>query len=275
MEISMYNKIIGIIGTPRSGTSWTGQIFDSAPSVLYRMQPFYSYAFRDKIHVRSSAAEIKEFFHEMYISQDDYLLQTDRRSAGIYPVFPDKQDCPDCMVFKEVMFHYMMPVVMKHIQELSLLAIVRHPIGVLTSYYNAPGEFNPDLDIQNEWYFAQDRNEMLPERYFGYFKWKEYISIVDYLKRTYPERVQVCRYEDFSANPDLYAEKWFEHYDIEFTKQTRKFLHDSQHKTVNDPYSVFRDRSNKRQRKHLPDNIIKEIQDDLAKFSLAKEYNYQ
>jgi len=39
----MYKNIIGIIGAPRSGTSWTGQIFDSAPDVLYRMQPFYSW----------------------------------------------------------------------------------------------------------------------------------------------------------------------------------------------------------------------------------------
>ncbi len=38
--------IIGLHGAPRSGTTWIGQIFNSAPQVAFRFQPFFAHAFR-------------------------------------------------------------------------------------------------------------------------------------------------------------------------------------------------------------------------------------
>lgn len=271
----MYERIVGIVGAPRSGTSWTGQIFDSAPGSLYRMQPFYSYAFRDKIHVRSSKEEINNFFNEMYLSKDPYLSQEDRRNAGVYPVFEEQEENPKVMVYKEVMFHYMLPVIIPAVDSLEILAIVRHPIEVVSSYYNAPREFDPSLDIQKEWYFAQTRNELLPERYFGYFKWKEYMSIVSCMKEKYPDRVTVVKYEDLAVAPLDMITELFEKYGIPLTKQTEDFIYNSQHSTVKDPYAVFRDVNAKKEKKSLPDNIIEAIKKDLETFDIAKEYGYQ
>lgn len=266
--------MIGLIGAPRSGTSWTGQIFDSAPSVLYRMQPFYSWAFRDKIHVRSSKKEIERFFKEVYESDDDYLAQTERKNAGIYPIFAEKDKNPDIMVFKEVMFHYMMPVLLEQLDDLKIIAVVRHPIDVLTSYYNAPKEFDSQLDIQKEWYFAQTRNELLPERYFGYFKWKEYMKIVSVLKEKYNNRVKVFKYEDLLAHTDKVIQELFDFCHIFYGSQTKKFIYESQHKTVDDPYSVFRSKDDKRKKNVLPENILDEIHRDLEKFEEAGRYGY-
>lgn len=271
----MYKNMIGLIGAPRSGTSWTGQIFDSAPSVLYRMQPFYSWAFRDKLHVRSSKKEIKQFFKEVYESDDDYLAQTERKNAGIYPIFAEKDKNPDIMVFKEVMFHYMMPVLLEQLEDLKIIAVVRHPIDVLTSYYNAPKEFDPQLDIQKEWYFAQTRNELLPERYFGYHKWKEYMKIVSVLKEKYGERVKVFRYEDLLEDTDKVVHELFDFSHITYEVQTKKFLYESQHKTVGDPYSVYRNINDKYEKKQLPENILQEIHLDLRKFKEADTYGYR
>ncbi len=271
----MYDKIIGIIGAPRSGTSWTGQIFDSAPDVLYRMQPFYSWAFRDKIHVRSSKEEMQKFFLEMYDSKDDYLSQKERKDKGIYPIFPVKNESAPIMVFKEVMFHYMMPAILDKVDNFKIIAIVRHPIDVLTSYYNAPREFDPQLDIQKEWYFAQSRNELLPERYFGYHKWKEYMLIVSVIKERYADRVKVIRYEDILSDPYQATKMLFEYGDISYTDQTKRFIYDSQSFTNSDPYSVFRNMNEKRERRKLPDNIINAIHEDLSKFSIATEYDYR
>lgn len=255
----LYKKIIGIIGAPRSGTSWTGQIFDSAPDVLYRMQPFYSYAFRDKIHVRSTREEINRFFQDVYQSKDAYLAQEERKHKGVYPIFKEKNENPDIMVFKEVFFHYLVPVILENIAELKIIALVRHPIDVLSSYYNAPREFNPALNIQDEWYFAQSRNELLPERYFGYHKWKEYMKIVSIIKGRYPDRVNVVKYEELSSKPEQMAKHLFFYGDIPFKIQTRQFIYDSQHQTVNDPYSVFRNKDEKREKKILPENILEQI----------------
>lgn len=268
----MYKQIIGIIGAPRSGTSWTGQIFDSAPGVLFRMQPFYSYAFRDKIHVRSSTDEVREFFEEMYYSDDDYLAQKERKEKGVYPVFADKNKSPQTMVFKEVMFHYMVPVILEHMPELSIIAIVRHPIDILTSYYNAPREFDPQLNIYDEWYFAQSRNELLPERYFGYHKWKEYMMIVECVKNKYGDRVNILRYEDLVKDTENVVKRLFLDNGIEFTPQTTQFLFDCVHKNNDDPYSVFR--GSKKEKKQLPDDIKEAIHVDLTTFSIAKKYGY-
>lgn len=271
----MYRNIVGIIGAPRSGTSWTGQIFDSAPDVLYRMQPFYSWEFRDRINVRSGKEEINCFFHDMYCSKDSYLAQVDRKAKGVYPIFSIKNENPNVMVFKEVMFHYMMPVILENIENLQIIALVRHPIDVLSSYYNAPREFDPLLDIQKEWYFAQSRNELLPERYFGYHKWKEYMKIISVIQEKYVDRVKIIKYEDLLAFPEKIAGELFRYANIPYEEQTRQFIYDSQHKTVDDPYSVFRNRNEKREKKRLPDNILSEIHRDLESFEEAKKYGYQ
>lgn len=271
----MYDSIVGIIGVPRSGTSWVGQIFDSAPNVLYRMQPFYSWAFRDKIHVRSSEEEINRYFEDLYNSSDSYLDQTERREQGVYPIFKDKDKYPEVMVFKEVMFHYMVPVLIKHIKKIHFIAIVRHPIDVLTSYYNAPREFDPSLDIQKEWYFAQSRNELLPERYFGYHKWKEYIKIITVLQEQYPDKFTVVKYEDLLGSPETYVDELFHNLHIIFGEQTERFIYESQHKTVDDPYSVFRNKNEKAARRNLPESIINKIHKDLKDFDEAFKLGYE
>lgn len=271
----MYKNIIGIIGTPRSGTSWLGQIFNSSPDVLYRMQPFYSWAFRDKLHVRSSRQEIEKFMFDLYQSKDSYLSQEERKKAGIYPVFRRKCENPDIMVYKEVMFHYMVPTLLEKLDNIKIIALVRHPIDVISSYYNAPREFSPTLDIQKEWYFAQSRNEMLPERYFGYFKWKEYVKLISMLSEIYGERVKVVRYEDLNSQPEDVVINLFEYAEIEYGQQSKQFLYDSRNKTVKEPYSVFRSASEKCEKKELPQNIKAAIKDSLKLFPEAHVYGYE
>lgn len=270
----MYKNIIGIIGAPRSGTSWTGQIFNSAPDVLYRMQPFYSWKFRDRINVRSSKDEIDKFFKEIYKSKDAYLEQSERKNKGVYPIFKEKKECPNIMVFKEVMFHYLMPVIMENVENLKIIAIIRHPVDVLTSFYNAPREFNPELDIYDEWYFAQSRNCLLPENYFGYHKWKEYVNIITILEEKYQNRVRIVKYEDIVNQTEKIVIDMFEFSGIPFLEQTKKFIYDSKHCTVDDPYAVFRNGTEKINKKKLPEDIIKIIKSDLKEFKQIKKFNY-
>lgn len=270
----MYKNIVGIIGTPRSGTSWTGQIFDSAPDVLYRMQPFYSWAFRDRIHVRSASGEIKKFFEDLYLSGDPYLEQADRKRDGVYPVFEEKAENPETMVFKEVMFHYMMPVLLEMDDNLKIIALVRNPVDVISSYWNAPREFDPSLDIQKEWYFAPSRNELLPERYFGYHKWKEYIKIIEVLEKKYPDRVKIMKYEELLKDPVNRVKELFDYSGIPYREQTEHFIYESQNKTVDDPYSVFRNKNEKREKRQLPENITEQIRNDLKTFEEARRYGY-
>ena len=54
-------KTIALFGVPRSGTSWLGQIFDSCPDVIYKYQPLFSYAFKNRLNMQSSFDEISNF----------------------------------------------------------------------------------------------------------------------------------------------------------------------------------------------------------------------
>ena len=55
-------KIIGVFGVPRSGTSWLGQIFNSSEETSFFYQPMFTETFRDKINARSSKEEIENLF---------------------------------------------------------------------------------------------------------------------------------------------------------------------------------------------------------------------
>lgn len=271
----MYKKIIGVIGTPRSGVSWTGQIFDSSLETLFRMQPFYSWAFRDKVYPRTTADGFREFFNEVYLSKDDYLLQTERRQRGVYPAFEKVSATPDIMVYKESMYHYLVPFLLEKLEEISFVAVIRNPIDALTSFYNAPRDFPENIDINDEWYFAPNRNGFYPEQYWGYFKWKEFINILFNIKKTYPNRVYVQKYEDLYVGPIEETEKMFSFCGINYDKQTEQFLYNCTHKYVDDPYSVFRMRGMKvEDKKKLPKNICEIIRADLDNFEYAKYFGY-
>ncbi|MCK5013927.1 MAG: hypothetical protein KAS66_08905 [Candidatus Omnitrophica bacterium] len=95
----MYKPVIAIAGVPRSGTSWLGQIIDSSPDVVYRFQPIFSYAFKDAVNIDSNREDCERFFRGIYESTDDFLLQTDKRKAGLYPTF-EKKSNPEYLAFK-------------------------------------------------------------------------------------------------------------------------------------------------------------------------------
>ena len=273
--MSMYKKIIGVIGTPRSGVSWTGQIFDSCLETLFRMQPFYSWAFRDKVHPRTTSEDFYKFFDELYLSNDDYILQLERRSEGVYPVFDKKEGPLEVMVYKESMFHYLVPFLLEKVRDILIVAVIRNPIDALTSFYNAPRECPEGIDIQKEWYFAPNRNQFYPEQYWGYLKWKEFINMLYCIKQKYPDRVYIQKYEELNRNPEEMTKNMLSFCGLHFDKQTEQFLYDCKHKYVDDPYSVFRKEGvRQKNKKELPQNIIDSIESDLETFEYAKYFGY-
>ena len=87
--------------------------------------------------------------------------------------------------------------------------------------------------------------------------------------------MSVIKYEDLYYAPEYTVEKIFSRYGIILTEQTKKFLEDSQNRTGDDPYSVFRDRKNPPLKKKLPDNIIEAVHKDLDTFDIANKFGYR
>ncbi len=61
----IFKNIISIHGTPRSGTTWLGQIIDSSPNVRYKYQPLFSDSFKDRIFVRTPKKDVLKFYDEL------------------------------------------------------------------------------------------------------------------------------------------------------------------------------------------------------------------
>lgn len=261
-------RIIGIFGVPRSGTSWLGQIFNSSPETRFAYQPMFAEVFRDQIHARSTACEMREYLKKIYDLQEDFLTQDDGRPKSRKLVFGKTSKEPEAFVFKEVMYLYMIPRFLRNLPEMKVVLLLRNPYDVLKSWYNAPKEFYPEWNIEDEWRFAQSKNWFLPERYYGFHRWQESVMLATQLKSEFPDRAYVLKYEDLNDMPVKCAKQLFEFSGLAWQDQTEKFIVQSRSKTESDPYSVFRNPDDRTSSmSELPDSVREKIDREMNLFS--------
>ncbi|MFW6040705.1 MAG: sulfotransferase family protein [Thermoplasmatota archaeon] len=265
----MYSKIIAIVGVPRSGTSWLGQIIDSSPAVRYRYQPIFSYAFKDAVDEDSSKKEYQQFFEGIYTSDDDFLCQKERKEKGIYPTFEEKKEEPDNLAFKMVRYHHLVPDMLNYFDNLKGVGIIRHPCAVINSWLSTPKEFPDDADPKEEWRHGECRNKGHPEEYWGFEAWKEVTEMYMDLEEEYPDQFTIVKYENLVDNPFEETQELFDFLDLSYTDQTENFLRKSQERHDDDPYSVFRDKKVKEKWKwELDEEIKEEILSELNEFDI-------
>lgn len=262
----MFNRVIVIAGVPRSGTSWLGQIIDSSPNVAYRFQPLFSYAFKDALDMNSSREDYETFFQGIYKSDDEFLLQNDKRESDIYPEFDKKARNPKKLAFKTCRYQYLLIKMLKYFDRLKVVGIVRHPCGVINSWINNPKEYPKDCDPEQDWRFATCKNQGRIEEFFGFYKWKEVSHLYLDLKQKFPEQMYIIQYEDLVERQKNVAENLFDFLDLRFTRQTKRFLAESNSVHKDGPFSVYKDKSVKNKWKRNLDSIIaneivEEVQD--------------
>ncbi|MCT4623889.1 MAG: sulfotransferase [Schleiferiaceae bacterium] len=264
-------RLISIHGAPRSGTSWLGQIFDSAPETNYKFQPLFSLSFKDAVHVRSSVEEIEAYLSELYQREDDYLDANYQKDKGIYPVFEKKLN-PSVLVTKMVRYHYMAEPFLKLTIPSHLVFIIRNPCAVIDSWAKASEkEYLPEWNLEEHWYYAQGKNEFRPEEYYGFHRWKELSKMALTLKTHCPEKVHIVQYEELSANPLEQVEQMFAHCQLDMDEQTVNFINQSKSDLNEDYYSVFKANKNVHSWKEtLPQYIIDTIYSELKNTDLEQ-----
>lgn len=256
---------------PRSGTSWLGQIFDSSPEVRFRLSPLFSYEFKNHVNEQSTREEWEHVFQGAYASSNAFMNQTERRSAGEYPVFPVKQAKPRCLVIKETRFHNLLERALDLIPNLKAVAIIRHPCGAIHSWLTAPREFPRNLNPLVEWRSGACRKTSSGE-FWGFDDWKTVTRLHLRLSSTMPQRFALQRYEDVVRDPVSATRRLFSFCGLDYTSQTENFIRDSQSKHVDNEYAVFKDPSVKdRWRTELTleirDSILRDITgSDLGQF---------
>lgn len=260
----MFKKVVIIAGVPRSGTSWLGQIFDSAPEVAYRFQPLFSYAFKAAINEDSSKKQIEDFFTALYNSKDPFLLQTDKREAGLYPTFKQKDEPPSVLSMKICRYQYVLSNVVRNFETVKLIGIIRNPCAVISSWSKIPKEFPEGSILEKEWRVGACKNEGRPEEFFGYYKWKEVANLYLDLQSQNPEKVYVVKYEDLVEDGFEQTRRMFEFAGIPFGEQTKGFLAECNMVEKEGPYAVYKSKSVRdKWRQTLDQTIIDKIYADL------------
>ena len=260
-------KNIGIFGTPRSGTSWLGHIFNSHPDVALRFQPLFSYGHKGSLTAHSPAKDIRKFFEDILYTNDAFATMTSEAQKN-YPAFP-KSVLPTHIVFKETRYLHIIENMLAQCSDVKIIGIVRNPLAVLASWMLAPKEFKPEWDIHGEWRRAPNKNQNRPEEFFGFDKWKESTEAFLRFESQFPQQFLLVRYDELNRAPLDTTRKVFEFCDLKVSDQVDEFLRASKSRHDSDPYSVFRAKANDdRWLGVLPDEIAKQIISELKHTSL-------
>lgn len=234
-------RVASIHGAPRSGTSWLGQIFNSHPDVAYRFQPLFSYRFKELIKPESSQEEIEHFLQDLYAVEDDeFIFQTRQQDRGAHPVGLFKAARPSLLVMKEVRYHYLIETLLRQVEGIKVIGIVRNPCGAVNSWLKTPREFKPEWNAAAEWRNAQAKNQGRREEYYGFEKWKELARLFLRLEKDRPDAFYLLRYETLVIHTEAETAKLFAFCGLDFPPQVQAFLSASHAREVEDPDTVFR-----------------------------------
>ena len=259
-----FEKIISIHGVPRSGTSWVGQIYDSSKNVRYKFQPLFSYAFKNEIGLESTQNELMKFYTRIYNYEDNFLDQKQKKEEGVYPSFNNKYKSPEFLVTKMVRYHYLIPHLLKTMDNLKVVGIIRHPCAVLNSWRKAPREFLEEWNFKEEWRFAQSMNKFKPEQYYGFNKWKEATKLFLEMKEQFKERFYLINYENLVDNPLRLSKELLNFAGIEWGEQTEEFIENSTTISQEDVYSVYKgSKDTEKWKQELDEEIQKKVLEEI------------
>lgn len=255
---------LAIHSVPRSGSTWLGSIFDSHPDVVYKMQPLFSYAFKDYLNEESSKEQIDSFFKLIANSDDAFVNQLEGKVKGIIPEF-NKNATPTHCCYKEVRYHYILENMLTVCPEVKTILIIRNPLAVLYSWYKAPKEFRPEKGwkFEDEWLFAPQKNLNKPEEFHGYAKWKEAAFLFQNLKQRFPNQVYLVNYQELLTNTESEIKRLFDFAGLDIAEKTKQFINESTTQNNDDAYAVYKTKSKDDKWKNLPEQIISYIYNDL------------
>lgn len=253
-----YLHHVAIFGCPRSGTTWLGQILNSAPPVQFRYQPLFSYEFKDWFGQHGlSEASLAQFRTALMAAQSDFVLQELRpaKTAATH------------LVWKEVRYHQLMAGLLALQGLHHLVYIFRPPVDVLNSWYQAPKEFRAGQDIHREWLHAPSKNTEACE-FNGFEKWKASMRMALDLQARHPGKLLMLSYEQLSANPLRVTRHLFSALGLTLGDETRAFLKASTTRHETDAYSVFKAH---RTPLTLPADIVRQIAADTEANALLNQ----
>lgn len=260
--------VIGLHGAPRSGTTWIAQIFNSAPEVAFRFQPFFAYAFRPRVDAARTPEDLDAVLRDIAVTEDDFILQRGERRLAERELAFEKA-APQRLAYKEVRYHHLLPMLMR-IPRFTGVGIVRNPFDVLSSWANAPREFDAGWDFAAEWRWAGAKNGGRVEEFYGYEGWKRAARTFEQMAAEHPGRFHILDYDAVVRDPAAEMAALFERLGLSFGAQTQAFIKSSTSTPDSDPYGVFRSGPARPVDPRITSEIRAWILDDLRDGGLAR-----
>lgn len=265
---------LAIHSVPRSGSTWLGNIFNSHPSMSFKYQPLFSYAFKDYLKTDSSTNTINSFFNEINLSDDHFINQNEGIEKGIIPLFEKDKDLTH-ICYKEVRYHNLLENMLRKDNEIKFILLIRNPLAVLQSWRMSPAEFRIDKGwvFTEEWLDAPKKNLNRQEEFYGFNKWKEVAILFHKLVLEYPERIRLIRYADLLKNTFNTIEQLFDFANLSIPSQTKEFINNSKMTHHNNEYSVYKKKIDDKNWMDLPKDVIEFVRNDLNNSDLEQYIN--
>lgn len=266
MPVTTTNYFLASV--PRSGSSWVGAVLASSPFIKYRFQPNFAYSFPLTLSSESTANQIAQFLDELSRTNDPFVTGQLRIDGTPAEFLPKESEKEHLTVWKEV-HNLDISETLLGTRKSKLIALIRSPYGVLTSWKLSKKEFNSDWNFEKEWYHAECKNSQYSGSYFGFAKWLEATQLFLRLKTEYPADVTIIRYDDLITNPLVHFESLFNTIGIPCDTSVRTFIQESRSRTSNSQYGVHNAKKvDDNWKSVLPDNIVKQIKNELADLDL-------
>lgn len=265
------DRPIFLVGMPRSGTTWLSQIFESSPDFVVRLSPNYSRPLKNQLDLASSREDWFANLSAALTTDDPFMTQNYRRDTGELSTFPPRSlQTVDRLAIKDTRFHDLYQRAMELCDEAQLIYLVRHPAGMLNSWWRSK-EFPAEADFATEWRGGACRKVEEPGEYWGFDDWCALTERYLTLEEQTPNRYRVCRYEDLVRDRERVAGELFAFAGYGLRPATRTFLQDSQSRHDSRAYAVFKNPSvADRWRSELPETIQEALRAELAGTPLAR-----
>lgn len=258
-----------IASVPRSGSSWLGRIFESAPNVAYRFQPNFSYSFQPTIHPESSRDEIDFFYSELLQTTDPFVLNQ-VNADGQRQELHQLTSTVNTLVWKEVHGLGIIPNLIQN-TDTTVVCLVRSPLAVLSSWFNAPREFDTQWDVMSEWEHGKEKNQGRWNFHYGYSAWKSATLNFLHLKALHSQRIHIVKYCDLLNDSTGICQLLFRRLQIPYHSSVAQFLNKSMSSNEAGSYAVSKMKKalDDEWTETLNEEIVTHIVNDLKGTSLS------
>ncbi len=190
----MQERLIFLVGAPRSGTTLLARILSSHSAVYGRAEPhlitplahlgYYASVQKAPYDPFNVQQAVHEFVEDLPRGEEDYLDALRAYADTMYGRMLDTTEGKQFFLDKTPAYALVLPFLTKLYPNAKYVVLTRHPLAILTSYVNS--------FFDGEWEVALSHNPIL----------ERYVPALAKMVREKPVELAHIRYEEFVADPE-------------------------------------------------------------------------